>query len=172
MHATATDLPMPDALPDVRVPPPGPLSRAALVRLQAHESPNVTAVATDCPIVWQAARGSAVRDLDGNTYVDATSAFGVALIGHGHPEVVAAIREAAGDDTLVMGWHGGQDEDGRPKPGGPCDENGDPVPFGRDACVDFLLFADDAVRKLEEYCYETQNFRAARAEGIVDTLGK
>ena len=75
-------------------------------------------------------------------------------------------------DTLIMGWHGGQDEDGRPKPGGPCDENGDPVPFSRDACVDFLLFADDAVRKLEEYVYETGNFRAARAEGLVDTLGK
>ncbi len=103
MHATATDLPMPDALPDVRVPPPGPLSRAALVRLQAHESPNVTAVATDFPIVWQAARGSAVRDLDGNTYVDATSAFGVALIGHGHPEVVAAVQRQAAQLLHGMG---------------------------------------------------------------------
>ncbi len=92
---------LPDALPDVRVPPPGPLSRAALAKLQANESPNVTAVAVDFPVVWQAARGAAVRDLDGNTFVDATSAFGVALIGHGHPEVVAAVQRQAA--TLLHG---------------------------------------------------------------------
>ena len=84
-----------DELPDLRLPPPGPASRAALAHLKAHESRNVTAVADDFPVVWHAARGAAVRDVDGNTYVDATSAFGVALIGHGHPEVVAAVQRQA-----------------------------------------------------------------------------
>ena len=94
---------LPDALPDVRVPPPGPRSRAALATLKANESPNVTAVADDFPVVWQEARGCAVRDLDGNTYVDATSAFGVALIGHGHPDVVAAVQHQAGKLLHGMG---------------------------------------------------------------------
>ena len=75
--------------------PPGPRSRAALARLGANESPNVTAVANDFPVVWQSARGCAVRDLDDNTYIDATSAFGVALIGHGHADVVAAVQRQA-----------------------------------------------------------------------------
>jgi len=82
--------PAPDALPDVRVSPPGPASRAWLARLAAVESPNVTCVGPEFPVVWAAARGAAVRDVDGNTYVDATSAFGVSLIGHAHPEIVAA----------------------------------------------------------------------------------
>jgi 4-aminobutyrate aminotransferase/(S)-3-amino-2-methylpropionate transaminase len=104
MHVpTATDLPLPDALPEIRVPPPGPLSRAALASLAAHESPNVTAVADNFPVVWQSARGCAVRDVDGNTYVDATSAFGVALLGHGHPEVVAAVQRQAGQLLHGMG---------------------------------------------------------------------
>ena len=62
-----------------------------------------TAVAADFPVVWQTARGCAVRDLDGNTYVDATSAFGVALIGHGHPEVVAAVQRQAAELLHGMG---------------------------------------------------------------------
>ena len=70
----------PDALPELRVPPPGPQSRAWLARLRQVESPNVTAVADDFPVVWQSARGAAVRDVDGNTYIDGTSAFGVALV--------------------------------------------------------------------------------------------
>ena len=93
----------PDALPEIRIRPPGPASQEALARLKAHESPNVTAVAADFPVVWQSARGAAVRDLDGNTYVDATSAFGVALIGHGHPEVVAAVQRQAGELLHGMG---------------------------------------------------------------------
>jgi hypothetical protein len=70
-------------------------------------------------------------------------------------------------EALVCGWHGGIDQDGRLKPGGPRDENGDLVPFGREACVDFLLQADDAVRAIDQHCYETRNFRIARAEKIV-----
>ncbi len=38
-------------------------------------------------------------DADGNRYVDLTSGFGVALIGHGHPAVVGAVKEQA--DALL-----------------------------------------------------------------------
>jgi len=40
--------------------------------------------------VWAEARGANVRDVDGNRYVDLTSAFAVAGLGHAHPDVVAA----------------------------------------------------------------------------------
>ncbi len=93
--------PAADALPDLNVLPPGPASQAWLRRCKAAESANVTAVAADFPVVWASARGAAVRDVDGNTYIDATSAFGVALIGHSHPEVLEAISQQA--SSLVHG---------------------------------------------------------------------
>jgi 4-aminobutyrate aminotransferase/(S)-3-amino-2-methylpropionate transaminase len=45
--------------------------------------------------VWVEAAGSNVLDADGNRYVDLTSGFGVALIGHRHPAVVAAVKAQA-----------------------------------------------------------------------------
>ncbi len=101
--AGAADLPPLDplALPQLVTAIPGPLSQAWLRRLKAVESPNVTAVASDFPIVWQQARGGAIRDVDGNTLVDATSAFGVALLGHGPDAVRAAVHRQA--DQLLHG---------------------------------------------------------------------
>jgi len=95
--------PAPDALPNIVVPPPGPLSRAWLQRLRRVESPNVTSISQEFPIVWASARGAAVNDVDGNTYLDATSAFGVALIGHGHPRVTAAATRQLLSLTHGMG---------------------------------------------------------------------
>ncbi|MCA9884183.1 MAG: aspartate aminotransferase family protein [Anaerolineae bacterium] len=43
--------------------------------------------------------GSTVWDSEGNTYIDATSGQGVALLGHSHPAVVAAINDQA--QTLI-----------------------------------------------------------------------
>ncbi len=47
------------------------------------------------PIVWVEARGANVVDADGNRYVDLTSGFGVAFVGHRHPEVVEAVKRQA-----------------------------------------------------------------------------
>jgi acetylornithine/N-succinyldiaminopimelate aminotransferase len=41
------------------------------------------------------AEGSTVTDRGGRTYLDFLSGMGVANVGHGHPEVVAAVREQA-----------------------------------------------------------------------------
>jgi len=49
-------------------------------------------VASDDPVVWEQARGANVVDVDGNRFVDFTSGFGVALVGHSHPRVVAAVQ--------------------------------------------------------------------------------
>jgi len=47
------------------------------------------------PIVWTEARGANVIDADGNRYVDLTSGFGVAFVGHRHPELVDAVKRQA-----------------------------------------------------------------------------
>lgn len=82
--------------PHVIVPPPGPRSRAMTARLAAAEGPAISTTANgDVPIFWEAAAGANVLDADGNVYVDTTSAFGVAGIGHRHPAVVAAVQAQA-----------------------------------------------------------------------------
>ena len=77
--------------------------------LARHECPAITArrerraatlgTADDDPIVWDRAVGANVLDVDGNRYVDLTSGFGVALLGHRHPQVVAAAQTQT--DTLI-----------------------------------------------------------------------
>ena len=83
--------PLGQRLPELKVPPPGPASRALARRLHAVESRNVTHVSPDWPVFWEEARGANVRDADGNVYLDLTGAFGVALLGHGHPGVLEAV---------------------------------------------------------------------------------
>jgi len=89
------------ALPALVTAIPGPKSQAAVDVLARHESPGITTrrarqgeargVGKD-PIVWDRAAGANVWDLDGNRFIDLTAGFGVALIGHAHPEVVAAVN--------------------------------------------------------------------------------
>ena len=82
---------------------PGPASQAWLKRLKAVESRNVTAVGSRFPVVWQRAHGCEVWDVDGRCYLDAGSAFGVSLLGHGHPAVVAAATSQLGQLVHGMG---------------------------------------------------------------------
>jgi glutamate-1-semialdehyde 2,1-aminomutase len=51
------------------------------------------------PIFIRDAAGSRVVDTDGNEYIDYIASWGPMILGHGHPEVVAAIRDAAGRGT-------------------------------------------------------------------------
>jgi 4-aminobutyrate aminotransferase-like enzyme len=95
-------------LPDIQTSIPGPESRAWVTRLAATECPAITArrarregetgVPQD-PIVWKEALGANVWDVDGNRYVDVTSAFAVCGIGHRHPRVIEAAHGQL--DTLV-----------------------------------------------------------------------
>jgi 4-aminobutyrate aminotransferase-like enzyme len=69
--------------------------------LHRFESPNVTYVALDFPVFWEKAAGCWVTDVDGNTYLDMTAAFGVAAVGHSNPKVVAAIKKQS--ERLIHG---------------------------------------------------------------------
>ncbi len=81
-----------DLLPHLLTSIPGPRSRELAQRLRRAESPNITYIAPDFPIFWDRAEGCLVWDVDGNRFLDVTSAFGVASVGHSHPKVVAAIK--------------------------------------------------------------------------------
>ena len=91
-------------LPHIETSPPGELSTNLIDSLARTECPAITArrarreretgVDQD-PIVWERARGANVEDVDGNVYVDMTSGFAVAGLGH-NPE---AVREAAHDQV-------------------------------------------------------------------------
>jgi len=54
------------------------------------------------PIATVEARGARVWDAEGREYVDWIGAWGPALLGHTHPAIVAAVRDAAGRG-LVFG---------------------------------------------------------------------
>ena len=51
------------------------------------------------PIFIREATGATVVDSDGNEYIDYVASWGPMILGHSHPEVVAAIRDAAGRGT-------------------------------------------------------------------------
>ncbi|HVR45723.1 MAG TPA: aspartate aminotransferase family protein [Candidatus Binatia bacterium] len=74
---------------------PGARSKALASLLRRYESRNVTFVADDFPVFWEAASGATVTDADGNEYVDCTAAFGVANAGHCNPRVAEAISQQA-----------------------------------------------------------------------------
>ncbi|HTW85661.1 MAG TPA: aspartate aminotransferase family protein [Candidatus Sulfotelmatobacter sp.] len=84
-----------DELESVVTAIPGPRSRALAERLARYEAPGVTYLGDDYPVFWESARGALVVDVDGNRYLDLTSAFGVAATGHTNPAVVAAIEAQA-----------------------------------------------------------------------------
>ena len=48
------------------------------------------------PVVITRGKGALVWDVNGKEYVDCTSGYGVALLGHCHPKIVEAVREQAG----------------------------------------------------------------------------
>ncbi|KAL1351774.1 hypothetical protein HN51_015639 [Arachis hypogaea] len=50
------------------------------------------------PIVIESAKGSRMRDIDGNQYIDYVGSWGPAIIGHAHPKVLAALA-----DTMQKG---------------------------------------------------------------------
>jgi 4-aminobutyrate aminotransferase-like enzyme len=99
-------------LPDVRVPPPGPISRALAGRLAAVESPSVDARrrererasgSDDTPIVYAEARGANVVDVDGNRYVDLAAGFGALLLGHLPLRAAQAVDDQSRRLWLALG---------------------------------------------------------------------
>ena len=100
-------------LPHILTDIPGPCSQAQVDILAQHECPAITARRarraealgqsdTD-PIVWKAALGANVMDVDNNLFVDLTAGFGVAGAGHRHPMVVEAAASQSSQLIHAMG---------------------------------------------------------------------
>ncbi len=47
------------------------------------------------PIFIESGHGSTITDVDGNDYIDWVSSWGPLILGHAHPDVIAAVTEAA-----------------------------------------------------------------------------
>jgi len=90
-------------LPALQTPIPGARSLAAAAQLRQYESRNVTYTDAEFPIFWQRAEGVNVWDVDGNRFLDWTSAFGVAGLGHTNPAVRDALITQAGALLHGMG---------------------------------------------------------------------
>ncbi len=90
-------------LPELITSIPGPKSLALAENLRKYESHNVTYVADDWPVFWERAEGTNVWDTDGNRFIDLTSAFGVAGLGHTHAPLRDAMCEQAQKLIHVMG---------------------------------------------------------------------
>ena len=59
------------------------------------------------PVTMDRAAGSRKWDLDGNEYIDYVSGHGALILGHGHPEIVAAVKAQMDRGTHLGGstWH-------------------------------------------------------------------
>lgn len=90
-------------LPHLLTAIPGPRSLALAEKLRRHESRNVTFLADDFPVFWKRAEGVNVWDVDGNRFLDLTSAFGVSGLGHANAAVRAALVAQAGALLHAMG---------------------------------------------------------------------
>jgi 4-aminobutyrate aminotransferase-like enzyme len=72
---------------------PGPRSRALRTREDAHLAPGAQGYALASGIAVERAQGTAVTDVDGNTYLDFIGGIGVGALGHSHPRFVRAIKD-------------------------------------------------------------------------------
>src|SRR5262245_43871523 len=82
-----------DQRASIRGPVPGPKSRALREREAAHIAPGLQGYAVGAGIAVDHARGSAVTDVDGNTFIDFIGGIGVNALGHSHPSFVGALQE-------------------------------------------------------------------------------
>ncbi len=70
---------------------PGPRSRTLREREDAHLAPGVQGYAVTAGVVADFARGSAITDVDGNTFLDLIGGIAVNALGHSHPRMVEAL---------------------------------------------------------------------------------
>lgn len=75
--------------PKIVVSPPGPKAREFVKKDERFISPSYVRY---YQLVVESANGCAVKDVDGNEYIDLNSGIACMNVGHSHPQVVAAIK--------------------------------------------------------------------------------
>ena len=93
--------------PHIHTELPGPKARAMLARDANVVSPSYP---RDYPFVMSHGRGAEIWDVDGNRFLDFAAGIAVCATGHSHPQVVAAIKDAADRFLHISSdyWHEGQ----------------------------------------------------------------
>lgn len=92
--------------PHIRMELPGPKARAMIERDTRVASPSYP---RDYPFVISHGRGAEVWDVDGNRFLDFAAGIAVCATGHAHPQVVAAVQDAAAKFLHISSdyWHEG-----------------------------------------------------------------
>jgi 4-aminobutyrate aminotransferase len=90
--------------PHIKTPLPGPNARALIARDADVISPSYP---RDYPFVMSRGRGTEVWDVDGNRFLDFAAGIAVCATGHAHPQVVAAVQQAADEFLHISSdfWH-------------------------------------------------------------------
>ena len=88
-----------DALPEIKMPLPGPKAEAVLKR---REEAVPGAIKSVYPCVIKRGEGAMLEDLDGNRFLDWVGGVGVLNIGYSHPEIICAVKEAG---RSIFSWH-------------------------------------------------------------------
>jgi len=83
----------PDA-PQIKTSVPGPRVRKLLEESARYEAN--TRGGGSFPIIMEEGKGAAVKDADGNLYIDMSAGVAVSVVGRGHPEILETIREQCG----------------------------------------------------------------------------
>ncbi len=86
--------------PRIVVSPPGPRAKAIVARQDRWAS---TSYPKEYPLVVARGERAMVEDVDGNRFLDFMAGIAVSSTGYGHPQVIAAIREAAGRFLHICG---------------------------------------------------------------------
>jgi 4-aminobutyrate aminotransferase-like enzyme len=74
---------------------PGPRSRELRAREDALLAPGSQSYAISSGLALESGAGSAVTDVDGNTFLDFVGGIGVNALGHSHPRMVEALGQQA-----------------------------------------------------------------------------
>jgi 4-aminobutyrate aminotransferase-like enzyme len=90
-----------EQVPEIRVLPPGPKSRALHARCSKYFK-GLGSQAQLFPVAFESGRGCELVDVDGNRYIDFSSGIYVATLGHCHPKITEAIGKAT---STLMNCH-------------------------------------------------------------------
>ncbi len=83
-----------NAVPCIKVPPPGPKSQECHRRASEHMKGYSSQVRL-FPVAFEKGYGVTLTDVDGNVYIDFSSGIYVTSLGHCHPKISEAVARAA-----------------------------------------------------------------------------
>jgi 4-aminobutyrate aminotransferase/4-aminobutyrate aminotransferase/(S)-3-amino-2-methylpropionate transaminase len=81
-----------DRVPEIKVKPPGPKSKAIEARAKKYMQGYSSQVRL-FPVAFESGKGITLTDVDGNTYIDFSSGIYITNWGHCHPKITEAVVE-------------------------------------------------------------------------------